>query len=264
MKGKQDEPVAEKAAPELTRREWLLRLGEITALAGVAGLVPEIATTLPGAERQLAVALPPGLYEPSPKHLIHALSGQGAAVIPPGSETAYVRPRAGPFHPQFFSPEEFRVVTRLVEVLLGTVDASALAETAEWIDLRIYSAAGAREAARRLDPLHRALAVAYYGEAIVVELETSDPQSTARAGMAALEEHCRTRWGRTFLEMPPSGQADVVLEISQAPQESPQRCFYDLLRREAIRGYYTSRRGLKELDYKGNSYYIQCPGCERT
>ena len=262
MKREQDEPVAGKAAPELTRREWLLRLGEITALAGVAGLVPEMATTLAGAEQQ--VALPPGLYEPSPKHLIHALSGQGAAAIPPGSETDYVQPRRGPFHPQFFSAEEFRVVTRLVEVLLGTVDASGLAETAEWIDLRIYSAAGAREAARRLDPLHRALAVAYYGEASVVELETSDPQSAARAGMGTLEEHCRMRWGHDFLELPPSGQADVVREISQAPKETPPRRFYDLLRREAIRGYYTSRRGLKELDYKGNSYYSQCPGCERT
>lgn len=264
MKGKQDEPATEKAAPELTRREWLLRLGEITALAGVAGLVPEMATTLAGAEPQAALALPPGLYAPSPQHLIHALSGQGAAAIPPGSETDYVQPRPGPFHPQFFSPEEFRVVTRLVEILLGTVDAGALAETAEWIDLRIYSAAGAREAARRLDPLHRALAVAYYGEAHVVELETSAPQSVAHAGMAALEEHCRARLGHAFLELIPSEQVAVVREIGQAPQESPQRRFCDLLRREAIRGYYTSRRGLKDLDYKGNSYYSQCPGCERT
>lgn len=264
MKRKQDDPVAEKAAPELTRREWLLRLGEITALAGVVGLVPEMATTLAGAGQPVAVALPPGLYEPSPKHLIHALSGQGAAAIPPGSETDYVQPRPGPFHPQFFSPEEFRVVTRLVEVLLGTVDASALAETAEWIDLRIYSAAGAREAARRLDPLHRALAVAYYGEASVLELETSDPQSAARAGMGALEEHCQARFAHAFLELPPSGQVDVVREISQAPQESSQRRFYNLLHREAIRGYYTSRRGLRELDYKGNSYHVQCPGCEKT
>ncbi|HKU20150.1 MAG TPA: gluconate 2-dehydrogenase subunit 3 family protein [Terriglobales bacterium] len=264
MKGKQDKPVAEKAAPELTRREWLLRLSEITALAGVAGLVPEMATTLAGAEQQVAGALPPGLYEPSPRHLIHALSGQGAAAIPSGSETDYVQPRLGQFHPRFFSPEEFRVVTRLAEVLLGTVDASTLAETAEWIDVRIYSAAGAREAARRLDPLHRALAVAYYGEAQVVELETSDPQFAARTGIGALEEHCRTRLGHAFLELSASGQEDVVREIRQTPQETPLRRFYDLMRREAIRGYYTSRRGLKELDYKGNSYYSQCPGCEKA
>jgi hypothetical protein len=264
VKEKQDEPVTEKEAAELTRREWLLRLGEITALAGVAGLVPEMATTLAGAEQQVAVALPPGLYEPSPKHLIHALSGQGAAVIPPGSETDYVQPRQGPFHPQFFSSDEFRAVARLVEILLGKVDAGALAETAEWLDLRFYSAAGVREAARWLDPLHRALAVAYYGEARVFESETSDPQSIARAGLAALQEHCRARLGGAFLELPTAEQADVVRRISRAPQESPQRRFYDLLRREAIRGYYTSRRGLKELDYKGNSYYSQCPGCEKT
>lgn len=264
MKEKEDEPIAEEAARELTRREWLLRLGEITALAGVAGLVPAMAATLAGAEQQAAAALPPGLYAPSPKHLIHALSGHGAGAIPPGSETDYVQPRQGPFHPQFFSSGEFRVVTRLVEILLGKADSGAVVETAEWIDLYVYRAAGAREAARRLDPLHRALAVAYYGEASVVELETSDPQSAARDGMAALEERCRARQGRAFLELPASEQASVVRELSQAPQEGPLRRFHDLLRRETIRGYYTSRWGLKELDYKGNAYHVQCPGCERT
>lgn len=259
-----DKPAPDKTPDGLTRREWLLRLGEITALAGVAGLVPEMATTLAGAEQQTAAALPPGLYAPSPQHLIHALSGQGVGAIPPGSETDYVQPRQGPFHPQFFSSGEFPVVTRLVEILLGKADSGAVAETAEWIDLYVYRAAGAREAARRLDPLHRALAVAYYGEASVVELETSDPQSAAREGMAALEERCRTRLARAFLELPAAGQADLVRELSQVPQESPLRRFYDLLRRETIRGYYTSRWGLKELDYKGNAYHVQCPGCEKA
>ena len=131
-------------ANEFTRREWLLRLGEITALAGVAGLVPEFATTLAAAEERASAALPPGLYEPSPKHLIHALSAHGAFAIPPGSETAYVQPRQGPYQPQFFSPDEFRVVTRVAGVLLGKVDAGALAETAEWVDVRLASAAAVR------------------------------------------------------------------------------------------------------------------------
>ena len=255
-----DNRPTERASDELTRREWLLRLGEITALAGVAGLVPEFATALAGQE-QAAAALPPGLYEPSPAHLMQALSAQGAPAIPPGSETDYVQPRQGPFHPQFFSAEEFRVVTRLVEILLGNVDPAALAESAEWVDLRFLSAANVREAVRRLDPLHRALAVAYYGEPHVVELETSDPQAIARAGMAALEEQAQ-KLGQPFRELSASRQADLVREMSQAPQETPLRRFYDLLHRETIHGYYTSRAGLKELDYKGNAYYSVCPGCD--
>jgi gluconate 2-dehydrogenase subunit 3-like protein len=258
---KDKRPVGD-AGDELTRRQWLLRLGEITALAGVAGLAPELATTLAAAEEQAAATLPPGLYEASPQHLIHALTAQGANAIPPGSETDYVQPRQGPYIPHFFSPDEFRVATRVVEILLGRVGAAALAETAEWLDLRFHCAAGVREAARRLDPLHLALAVAYHGEARVVELETANLQAVVRAGLAGLEQHSRALFGRSFAEIAASEQAELVREISQSPQEAPLRCFYDLLRRETIRGYYTSRAGLKELDYKGNAYYSVCPGCE--
>ncbi|HSB76112.1 MAG TPA: gluconate 2-dehydrogenase subunit 3 family protein [Terriglobales bacterium] len=249
---------------ELTRREWLLRLGEITALAGMAGMVPGMATALAAAEEQSAAALPPGLYQPSPRHLIHALAARGAPAVPPGSETDYVQPPAGAFQPRFLSAQEFRVVSRLVEILLGKVDPAAAAETAQWVDLSLHCAAGARAAARRLDPLHRALAVAYYGEAQVVETETGDPQSIARAGLQALQQQAHQRLGRSFLEAAGDEQVSLVGEISHAPQELPGRRFYDLLRREAIRGYYTSRQGLAELDYKGNVYYSQCPGCEKT
>src|SRR5438270_655404 len=37
--------------------------------------------------------------------------------------------------------------------------------------------------------------------------------------------------------------------------------FFELMKREAIRGFYTSRAGLKELDYRGNAYYARSPGC---
>ena len=257
-----EKPVPESSRDGLTRREWLLRLGEFTALAGVAGLAPPLALSLGLPEQQAAAALPPGLYEPSPKHLIHALSARTLPAIPPGSETDYVQPRQGPYRPQFFSSDEFQVVSRVVEILLGKADPATLAESAEWVDLRFHSAAGVREAARRLDPLHRALAVAYYGQAHVVELETSDPQAIARAGLAALQERAQ-KLGRPFLELPAVQQADLVREISQQPEETPLRRFYDLLRREAIRGYYTSQAGLKELDYPGNAYHVQCPGCEK-
>jgi hypothetical protein len=149
------------------------------------------------------------------------------------------------------------------EILLGNVDAGALIETAQWVDLRFASAAAVRAAARQLDPLHRALAIAYFGETRVVEAENDDPQSVARAGLAALEQYSHSRFGRDFLQLSASEQADTGREISHSPEDTPLRRFYDLLRREAIRGYYTSRPGLTELDYQGNAYHIQCPGCEK-
>ena len=99
---------------EVTRREWILRLSEFVALAGVSGMIPELSAS-PGAQQKNTTALPPGLYEPSQDHLVHALSSEGKTWSPPlGSETEYFTPTLLPYHPQFFSPEEFNVVIRII------------------------------------------------------------------------------------------------------------------------------------------------------
>jgi hypothetical protein len=253
---------ADDADDDLSRRAWLLRLGELTALAGVAGLVPDLAGALALTVQKAAAGLPPGLYEPSAAHLTHVLAARDVPLVPRGAETDFAEPRPGPFLPLFFSHHELEVVTRLVAVLLGSVDAGALSETIAWIDLRLQSDAGIRHAARSLDSSHRALAVAYYGQARVMELETVDWQAIVRTGLPLLEQQSRDRFGRDFLELAETAQTDFVREISRTPPESPLGRCYLFLRREAIRGYFTSRAGLNELDYKGNAFYGACPGCE--
>jgi hypothetical protein len=37
--------------------------------------------------------------------------------------------------------------------------------------------------------------------------------------------------------------------------------FFALIKAEVIRGYYTSKAGLEELDFKGNAFYAVSPGC---
>jgi hypothetical protein len=247
---------------DLTRRAWLLRLGEVTALAGVAGLVPDLAAAMTLTVQDAAAGLPPGLYDPSIEHLTHVLAARHAPLVPSGAETDFAVPRQGPFRPLFFSRHQLDVVTRLVEVLLGSVDPRALSETIAWLDLRLQSDAGIRHAARNLDPSHRALAIAYYGEARVVELESVDWQAIARTGLNLLEQHSRERFGSEFLGLAGTAQTDLVWEITRMPPESPLGRCYLFLRREAIRGYFTSQAGLKEIDYKGNAFYGACPGCE--
>lgn len=247
---------------DITRRQWLLILGRLAALAGFSGIAPDLAEAL--AEGAAKPALPPGLYYPSQEHLSHAL-GQIDSIhaIPLGSETEYIKPSSSPFHPQFFSPEESKVVTRVVEILLGKVDPAALSQAVQWFDLSLYSAAGVRQAALKLDPLHRALAVAYYGEAPVRELETADPQSVVRSGLTHLERISREQYGHGFLALADSQQTKLIAMISTEKPDSALRKFFELVRTEAARGYYTSAEGLKELDYKGNWYYAVCPGCEQ-
>ena len=242
---------------QITRRQWLLRLGETVALAGVSGLIPEYPL---GFFTNEPPSLPPGLYDPSPDHLVHALSGHHLPVPAAGSETDYVQASAS-YSLQFFSAEDFSTITSFVSTLLGDVPGDTLNEVANWVDLWCYSAQGVREAARNLDPLHRTLAAAYFGEASVSEIEAADPAAIVRQGLTDLTRACRDEHGKPFASLTTSEQQDVLRSISTRKDSSLQK-FFELIRNEAIRGYYTSAAGLKELDYKGNTYYPYCPGCE--
>src|SRR5215469_5050649 len=270
-KCEQDQPVA-----GLSRRDWLLNLGSAVILSGFAGLPGESQQT----EHTVTTALPPGLYTPSIDHVTHALNQEGPFFsIPPGAETQFVRPRSGPFLPQAFSSEEFAVVRRLVELILGedlktapaqqaaAAPANLYDEVAEWIDLVVFSSPGVRAAARNLTPEQRALAVAYFtSEEPVHELETFEPERICMEGLAWLQQETERRSFRTFLAVPPASQLELLASISDSRADSAAsnvgKSFFAFLKAEVIRGYYTSRLGLKELAYTGNSFYGQSPGCE--
>ena len=255
------------SADDLTRRQWILRLGEFAALAGVSGIVPEFAASLAAQQAEqtsAAVQLPPGLYDPSQEHLVHALSSGGQNWTPPsGSETEYARPSSTEYGPQLFAPDDFKLVTRVMEILLGKVDPAASSQAAQWFDLWLSVAPEVRAAAQQLDPMHRALAVAFFGEKDVRELETAHPDDAARAGVRALRSLSQTRHSRDFLQLTNTEQFELLKAASKADEATAERKFYELARTEAIRGYYTSPEGLKELDYRGNAYYGDCPGCDR-
>jgi len=264
---------------EITRREWLLRLSGAASLLGFSGVAGDTSAAVgqeaSTAQMSTAQGLPPGLYEPSNDHMTHALMSDGRFVaIPPGSETDFVVRSAGPFKPRFFSAEEFPVVHRLIELVLGEADATSPAgplddtvqEIAEWIDLIAASAGGVRAAARGLSAQHRALAIAYYGSEVVQRLETAEPEKTWRAGLHWLAAESDKRHGRAFLQLSPPQQVDLLASLSDArPDRSSENAgtqLFGLLKRQTLQGFYTSQLGLKELDYKGNAFYGECPGCE--
>ncbi len=183
-----------------------------------------------GAEQRL----PPGVFLPDTNHLAHVIRAASAA-----------RP-LGDYRPQFFTPGALETVRQILAVVLGDVSPEVVADIANWIDLTVFDSAAVRSAALALSPGHRALAVQFYGPEAVTKLETFEPQRFCRAGLAALADS-GVESVRGFLERPAENQ-DV-------------REFLDYVRTMAINGYYTSKEGLKELDYKGNSFYSESPGC---
>jgi gluconate 2-dehydrogenase subunit 3-like protein len=268
----------EKPGAGLTRREWLVSLGSAVVLSGFP-VAPGQAQQDPHAA---GAALPPGIYQPSFEHLAHALGSEDPFLpIPLGTQTEYLRPRSGPFVPQALTQEEFRIVRRLVEIILGEdlknssekraagAPANVYDEVAEWIDLVVASAPGIRKLARSLPADQRALTVAYLGsEEPVRHLETFESERVCHEGLAWLLEESRRRFAKSFLDSDLATQVELVRAISDVrPDESSIHAgtrLFDFLKAECIRGFYTSRIGLKELDYKGNSFYAEAPGCGLT
>ncbi len=271
---------AEPIAP-VTRREWLLSLGSAIVLAGASGAPGDAVQAVESAQAA-SPSLPPGLYVPSLGHLTHALTRDDLFVpIPPGAETEYVRPRSGPYVPQAFAREEFALVRRIVEIILGEdlrnpaekpvqgAPTTIYDEVAEWIDLVVASASGVRRAAKNLPADQRALAIAYFGgEGPVRELEMFEPERVCHEGFVWLGEESQRHFGKDFLNICPAGQLELVRAISEERTDKPSTHagtrLFDFLKAETIRGFYTSRQGLKELDYKGNAFYPESPGCGLT
>jgi len=269
-------------AASLTRRDWLLKLGEAAVLVGFSGTVEETVATPAAALVPPAVgssALPPGLYEPSNDHLTHALSADRLFhPIPEGSETDYAKPLTGPFQPQFFSPSEFEVIKRITELMLGEPAelpsaSSKVADdhenvslvVAQWVDLVASRSVAVRDSERDLAPDHRTLAAAFYRGGGERRHEAVDIQTTCREGLHWLEEESQRRHQASFLNLNNDQQIEMLTSISdRRPDNSTQNPgtrFFSVIKAEVICGFYTSRTGLKELDYKGNDFYGECPGC---
>ena len=246
-----------------TRRDWMVIIGQAAVGLELSGRAQ--------AAVQSADQLPPGLYQPSADHLSHALmSGGRFHPIPPECPTDYIRPRSGPFNPLFFSASEFASIRRLAGLLLGEVSRSddqegVSQEIAEWIDLRAWSGGGVREAALRVHPRYRDLAVAYYGSARVKQLESSNPENTCREGLAWVSAAATAQYSKDFLDLEIEQQVALLRAISDEradkQAQNPGTQLFDFLKSETIKGFYTSSMGLKELDFKGNAFYAKSPGC---
>lgn len=276
-KGDAEENVA---VSSFTRRQWFLRLSEAAVLAGLSGVAANDATAIVTSElsTEAAHALPPGLYDPSAAHMAHALTqDQRFITLPPGSETEYVTPNQGPFEPAFFSHEDFQVVRQLVRVMLnsrdegtpptgiGAVTEDIVDETAEWIDLTVGEAAAVREAARSLSAQDRVLAEHFYGEEAVRRLENDDQQKTWREGLTWLKGEAAKLSPQGYLSLTEAQQAELLSSVSDFPAgkhaDNAGTRFYRTLKRRTAEGYYTSQTGLKELDYQGNAFHAEPPGC---
>lgn len=144
--------------------------------------------------------------------------------------------RAGPYKPQFFTPEEYEIVTSLSEIIIPS-----------------DGTPGAREAG-----------VAEFIDFIV----TSDPslQYRFRYGVSWIAAHARHLHNRPYRDLTPEQHIAMLTTLAYRDRyrtgEEDGRAFFALIREYTMIGFYTSRVGMEELQYPGlQQYWREVPGC---
>jgi gluconate 2-dehydrogenase subunit 3-like protein len=149
-------------------------------------------------------------------------------------------PRHAAPAPQFFSPQEYRSVEILTELIIPTDDQPGAkeAQVARYIDFVVFSAA-------EFQP---------------------QLQKDWVEGLALLEKLSQQKHGHAFSELSTAQQEALLTEMSLPEHDSRAShqgfAFYRRVKEMTVEGFYTSKIGLVDvLGYQGRTYLAEFPGC---
>ena len=141
-----------------------------------------------------------------------------------------------PQAPAFFNNHQYATITELASLIIPT-DATP----------------GAREAK-----------VNEYIDLIVGE-SGFDVQKVYLDGLDWLDKTSQHRHRKNFVDLSNQQQVNLLTEISKiktpAPDSEVQSNFFKAIKNATIDGFYTSKIGIDELGYQGNSVLDEFPGC---
>jgi gluconate 2-dehydrogenase gamma chain len=90
-------------------------------------------------------------------------------------------------------------------------------------------------------------------------------QTAMRGGLAWLDRECVTRYEKTFRACTPAERTAVLDDISwphkARPEVSHGVAFFNAFRDLTASGFWTSRIGIKDIEYLGNVYVPEWTGC---
>jgi len=154
-------------------------------------------------------------------------------------------PRAtDPFQPQFFTAEEFLLVDHLAEMIIPADRSSGAHEAgvAEFIDFMVFN--GCDLSSRGSGGI----------------------QTRFRSGLKWLTVRSQQLYGHSFLECSEPQQTKLLEHLAYKNHfhdgEEEGRAFFHLMRDYTVKGYYSSRIGLEELEYPGlRTMWAEMLGC---
>jgi gluconate 2-dehydrogenase gamma chain len=152
------------------------------------------------------------------------------------AQTTRAAPATQPFVPKFFTPDEFRLVNTLADIIIPKDERSGSATDAgvpEFMDFMMID-----------QPLR---------------------QVAMRGGLAWLDRECQVRFDRMFLDCTDSERHAVLDDIAWPAKAKPEFAhgvaFFTSFRDLTAAGFWTTRMGIDDLQYMGNRSVARWNGC---
>jgi len=150
------------------------------------------------------------------------------------ARTTMTRPRAAV--PVFFTAHEWETVRILVDLIIPRDDRSGSATDAgvpEFMDFILN--------------------------------DQADMQDPMRGGLAWLDNECRDRFGKTFVDCSDVQRAAVLDDIAWPAKARPELSngveFFSRMRDLTASGFFSSKMGVEDLQYLGNTVVAEWNGC---
>jgi len=143
---------------------------------------------------------------------------------------------AGAYQPTVFTPHEWETVNVLVDIIIPRDERSGSATDA-----------GVPEFMDRI---------------LVLYPEDSLP---IRGGLAWLDHECADRFGRPFVQCTTNERNAILDDIAWPSRAKPEFsqgvAFFNRFRDFTASGFFSSKMGVADLQYEGNTYVPQWTGC---
>ena len=98
-----------------------------------------------------------------------------------------------------------------------------------------------------------------------VMTEWPEHQTPMRGGLAWLDRESNRRYGKPFREIAASDQTAVLDDIAFPARAKPEMAagvqFFNRFRDLVMSGFYSSKEGVKDLGYHGNTFVTEWKGC---
>jgi len=140
------------------------------------------------------------------------------------------------YKPKFFTPHQWATVSMLADIIIPKDDRSGSATDAgvpEFMDFMM--------------------------------IDTPARQSAMRGGLAWLDRECNQRFDKTFVAATDAQRKEILDEISWPRRAKPEVAagvaFFNSFRDLTASGFFSSKIGVQDLQYMGNTFVPKFTGC---